>query len=159
MATELRFACTLPAPPRVVWERAVAVSGANDELWPLAKMTLPIQLDSHTPPGEVVGRQLHTWTLAFGFLPVDRRTMQIEVFEEGRFRECSRGLLQGRMCHERTAVGAEDDSTILTDILVFESRGRLADAILQRGVTMTFRRRHRRLRGHFERELEKRDGA
>jgi hypothetical protein len=28
---------------------------------------LPIQLDSHTPPGDVVGRQLHTWTLAFGF--------------------------------------------------------------------------------------------
>ena len=97
--------------------------------------------------------------ISCGFLPVDRRTMQIEVFEEGRFRECSRGLLQGRMCRERTAVPADDDSTVLTDILVFESRGRLADAILQKGVTMTFRRRHRRLRRHFETELKKQGGA
>jgi hypothetical protein len=159
MPTELRFACTLAAPLNVVWERAVAVDGANDELWPLAKMTLPLRLGSHTPPEDVVGRQLHTWMLAFGFVPIDRRTMQIEVFEEGRFRECSKGLLQGRMCHERTAVAADDGCTVLTDILVFESRGRLPDAILRRGITMTFRRRHRRLRGHFDKQLAKLDGA
>jgi hypothetical protein len=85
-----------------------------------------------------------------GFVPVDRRTMQIDVFEEGRFRECSTSWLQGRVCHERTAVAADHGSTVLTDTLVLESHRRLVDALLRTGITLTFRRRHRRLRRHFD---------
>ena len=155
MPIELRFASVLAAPLGVVWERASAVSGANDELWPVAKMTFPFRLDRRTPPEQVVGRHFRSWMLAFGFLPVDRRTMQIEVFEEGRFRECSTSWLQGRVCHERTAVAADHGSTVLTDTLVLESRGRLVDALLRRGVTLTFHRRHRRLRRHFDKESAK----
>jgi len=150
MAIELRFASVLAAPLDVVWERASAIRGANDELWPLAKMTFPLRLDRRTPPEQVVGRHFRSWMLAFGVVPVDRRTMQIEVFEEGRFRECSTSWLQGRMCHERAAVAAGHGSTVLTDTLVLESRGRLVDALLRTSITLTFRRRHRRLRRHFD---------
>ena len=103
MSIELRFESELAAPLVLVWERVVAVSGANDELWPLAKMTFPVRLDSHTPPEDVVGRRFATWTPAFGLVPVDRRTLQVEVFEKGRFRECSMSWLQGQTRHERTA--------------------------------------------------------
>jgi len=150
MPIELRFATVLAAPLGVVWERASAVSGANDELWPLAKMTFPIRLDRRTPPEQIVGRRFRSWMLAFGVVPVDRRTVQIEVFEEGRFRECSTSWLQGRVCHERTAVAVDQGSTVLTDTLVLESHGRLVDALLRRSITLTFRRRHRRLRRHFD---------
>jgi hypothetical protein len=147
---ELRFSSELPAPPDVVWERACSVKGANDELWPFAKMTLPFTLDRHTPPEQVVGHQFHAWSLAFGFLPVGRRTMQIEVLEEGRFRECSRSWTQGHCCHERAAVAGSAGSTILTDTLVVQPRGRLVDAFLTTAITHTFQRRHRRLRNHFD---------
>jgi ligand-binding SRPBCC domain-containing protein len=147
---ECRFSSVLAAPPGVVWERAGAVRGANDELWPFAKMTFPFRLDRRTPPEQVVGHHFRSWTLALGFLPVSRRTMRIEVFEEGRFRECSASWLQGRCCHERTAVAGNDGSTVLTDTLVTESRGRLVDALINAMITVTFRRRHRRLRNHFD---------
>jgi hypothetical protein len=159
MPIELRFTSVLAAPAGVVWERAIAVSGANDELWPLAKMTFPFPLDRRTPPEQVVGRSFRSWMLGFGFVPVDRRTMKIEVFEEGRFRECSTSLLQGRVCHERTAVAADHGSTVLTDTLVAESRGRLLDAFLRTAITMTFRRRHRRLRRHFDKDRPRPENA
>jgi hypothetical protein len=150
MSVELCFESVLEASPIEVWERAGSVSGANDELWPLARMTFPFRLDRHTPPEQVVGKDITGWMLAFGFVPVDRRTMQIEVFEEGRFRECSTSWMQGRWCHERTAVAGDDGSTVLTDRLVLEPRGRLMEAFLRRAITLTFRRRHRRLRNHFD---------
>jgi len=158
MSIELSFTSLLPAPFDVVWGRAVAVDGANDELWPLANMTFPFHLDARTPPEQVLGRTFRSWMLGFGFVPVDRRTMTIEVFERGRFRECSTSLLQGRVCHERTAEPVGDGSTSLTDTLTAESRGRVLDALLRSGVTTTFQRRHRRLRRHFEKK-SRRDSA
>lgn len=159
MPIELQFATVLAAPLDVVWERAVAVSGANDELWPMAKMTFPLRLDSHTPPEQVVGREFRTWMLAFGVVPIDRRTMRIQVFEQGRFRECSTSRMMGRMCHERTAVTTDHGSTVLTDTLMHESRGRLVDALLRTGTTLTFHRRHRRLRRHFDKASPRPDSA
>ena len=152
---ELRFASVLAAPPDVVWERASSVRGANDELWPLAKMTFPFRLDRHTPPEQVVGHEFRSWMLAFGCVPVDRRTMRIEVFEEGRFRECSTSWMQGRWCHERTAVAGNDGSTVLTDMLAIESHGRVKDALLKTAITLTFRRRHRRLRRYLDKASTK----
>ena len=147
---ELRFSTELAAPPDVVWERAGSVSGANDELWPLAKMTFPFPVDRHTPPEQVLGREFRSWMIALGFLPVDRRTLRIEVFEEGRFRESSVSWMQGRWTHERSAVAGDGGSTVLTDTLVIEPRGPLMRAFLSPAITATFRRRHRRLRRHFE---------
>lgn len=146
---ELRFEVELDAPLDAVWERAITIDGANHELWPLAKMNFPIRIDHRTPPDQVVGQNFRTWTLALCVFPIDRRTMHIEVFEHGRFRECSTSLLQGKFCHERTAVARNDGVTVLTDILTVEPRVRLLDAIMNRATAQTFRRRHRRLRSHL----------
>ena len=113
-------------------------------------MTFPFRLDHRTPPEQVVGHQFRSWMHALGVVPVDRRTMRIEVFEEGRFHECSTSWLQGRWCHERTAVAGNDGSTVLTDTLVLDTRGGPRDAVLRAAITLTFRRRHRRLRSHFD---------
>jgi len=50
MAIELTFSSVLEAPPDVVWERAGRVSGINDELWPLARMTCPAHLGRIAAP-------------------------------------------------------------------------------------------------------------
>ena len=77
-------------------------------------------------------------------------SMPVEVLEEGRFVESSTSWLNGRARHERTAIAGEGGSTVLTDRLVIESRGMVVDALIRASVTHTFRRRHRRLRRHFQ---------
>jgi hypothetical protein len=149
MAVEVDLMCELDAPPVVVWDRVVRVSGANDELWPLAKMTRPTVVDRLTAPGKGGLPPFRSWFLLFGVLPIDRRTMQFEVLEEGRFVESSTSWLNGRARHERTATAGAGDSTVLTDKLCIESRGVVVDALIRASVTRTFRRRHRRLRRHF----------
>jgi hypothetical protein len=94
-----------------------------------------------------------SWFLLFGVVPIDRRTMEFELLEEGRFVESSTSWLNGRARHERTAIAGVGGSTVLTDRLVIESRGRLVDALIRASVTQTFRRRHRRLRRHFQRQI------
>jgi hypothetical protein len=151
MPFEVEFTSVLEAAPAVVWDRVVRVTGANDELWPLAKMTRPTVVDRLTAPGLGGLPPFRSWFLLFGLVPIDRRTMQFEVLEEGRFVESSTSWLNGKARHERTAIAGVGGSTVLTDKLVVESRGKVVDALLRAGVTSTFRRRHRRLRRHFQR--------
>jgi hypothetical protein len=150
MPIEVEFTSSLEAPPAVVWDRVVRVSGANDELWPIARMTRPSVVDRLTAPGHGGLPPFRSWFLLFGVVPIDCRTMEFEVLEEGRFVESSTSWLNGRARHERTAIAGGVGSTVLTDRLVIESRGRLVDALIRAGVTQTFRRRHRRLRQHFQ---------
>ncbi len=150
MPVEVEFISALEAPPAVVWDRVVRVTGANDELWPLAKMTRPSVVDRLTAPGHGGLPKFRSWFLLFGVVPIDRRTMEFEVLEEGRFVESSTSWLNGRARHERTAIAGVGASTVLTDRLVIESRGTLVDALIRASVTQTFRRRHRRLRRHFQ---------
>src|SRR6266567_8835286 len=150
MPVEVEFISALEAPPAVVWDRVVRVTGANDELWPFAKMTRPSVVDRLTTPGNGGLPAFLSWFLLFGVVPIDRRTMEFEVLEEGRFVESSASWLYGRGRHERTAIAGAGGSTVLTDRLVIESRGKLVDALIWAGVTQTFRRRHRRLRWHFQ---------
>jgi ligand-binding SRPBCC domain-containing protein len=150
MAIEVSFSCVLDAPPEAVWERAGRVSGINDELWPFARMKFPAHLDRiATPPHAVGAPPVHTWMLAFGFLPIERRAIRFDVLEEGRFVDCSIGWMNGRWRHDRSVVAREDGTTVLTDKLVLEPRMRLMSALLRPVVTRMFRRRHRRLRRHF----------
>ena len=150
MPIEVEFTSALEAPPAVVWDRVVRVSGANHELWPFAKMTRPSVVDRLTAPGKGGLPTFRSWFLLFGVVPIDRRTMEFEVLEEGRFVESSTSWLNGRARHERTAIARGVDATVLTDRLVIESRGTLVDALIRASVTQTFRRRHRRLRRHFQ---------
>jgi hypothetical protein len=83
--------------------------------------------------------------------PVDHRTIQFDVLEEGRMVERSRSRFKGTWRHERTVVAGTGGSSVLTDNLVVESRGRLVDAYPRAVLTRTFRLRHRRLQRHFAR--------
>jgi hypothetical protein len=82
-------------------------------------------------------------------VPIDRRTIQFEVLDEGRLIESSSSRFNGNWRHERTARAGVGGSTVLTDKLVIESRGKLADSFTRASLTYMFRRRHRRLRRHF----------
>jgi hypothetical protein len=150
MPVEVEFMSALEAPLAVVWDRVVRVTGANDELWPLAKMKRPSVVDRLTAPGHGGLPPFRSWFLLFGVGPIDRRTLEFEGLEVGRFGECSTSWLNGRARHERTAIAGVGGSTVLTDRLVIESRGMLVDALIRASVTQTFRRRHRRLRRHFQ---------
>jgi hypothetical protein len=146
---EVEFTSVLEAAPDVVWDRVVRVSGANDELWPFAKMTAPSFADRLTGPGNGRLPLFRSWFLLFGVVPIDRRTIQFEVLDEGRMIERSSSRLNGNWRHERTASAGAEGSTVLMDKLVIESRGRLLDSFTRASLTYTFRRRHRRLRQHF----------
>jgi len=150
MPIEVEFISALEAPPAVVWDRVVRVTGANDELWPFSKMTRPCVVDRLTAYGNGGLPPFRSWFLLFGVVPIDRRTMEFEVLEEGRFVESSTSWLNGRARHERSAIAGVGGSTVLTDRLVIESRGLVVDALIRASVTQTFRRRHRRLRRHFQ---------
>ena len=149
MAIEVEFTSVLGAAPEVVWDRVVRVTGANDELWPFAKMTAPSFADRLTGPGNGRLPPFRSWFLLFGVFPVDRRTIQFEVLDEGRMIESSSSRLNGSWRHERTVSTGIRGSTVLMDKLVIESRGRLTDSLTRASLTYMFRRRHRRLRRHF----------
>lgn len=140
---------TLDAPTEVVWDRVVRVSGANKELWPFARMTRPAFEDRLTSPEPGKLPPFRTWFLLFGLIPIARRTMELEVLEEGRFVESSSSWITGRQRHERLATTGAPGSTLLIDRLTIESQNRTIDAVMRAGVTTTFRLRHRRLRRHF----------
>jgi hypothetical protein len=84
MPVEIEFASVLEAAPNVVWDRVVRVSGANDELWPFAKMTAPSFADRLTGPGHGRLPAFRSWFLLFGVIPIDRRTIHFEVVDEGQ---------------------------------------------------------------------------
>jgi len=148
---EVEFVSELEAPLALVWDRVVRVSGANDELWPFAKMTRPAFEDRLTAPGPGFSLPpFRTWFLLFGVVPIARRSMQLEVLAEGRFVETSTSWLTGTSRHERVATTGAGGSTVLADRLTIESRGKVMDAVMRAGITRTFRRRHRRLQRHFQ---------
>lgn len=149
MPIVVEFVSTLNAPPELVWDRVASVSGANKEVWPLARMTRPSFEDRMTPkePGSLP--PFRTWFLIFGFVPIARRSVQYEVLEEGRFIETSTSWLLGTQQHERSVTDSTGESTVLTDRLTSEPRGKWADAFNKASVSATFHMRHRRLRRHF----------
>jgi hypothetical protein len=146
---EVELVSELEAPRALVWDRVVRVSGANDELWPFAKMTRPAFEDRLTSPEPGMLPPFRTWFLLFGLVPVARRSMQLEVLAEGRFVETSTSWLTGTSRHERVATTGARGSTVLTDRLTIESRGKVMDAVMRAGISTTFRRRHRRVQRHF----------
>jgi hypothetical protein len=112
-------------------------------------MTSPSFADRLTGPGNGRLPPFRGWFLLFGVVPIDRRTIQFEVLDEGRMIENSSSRLNGHWRHERTASTGLGGSTVLMDKLIIESRGKFADSFTRASLTYTFRRRHRRLRRHF----------
>jgi hypothetical protein len=113
MPVEIEFASVLEAAPNVVWDRVVRVSGANDELWPFAKMTAPSFADRLTGPGHGRLPAFRSWFLLFGVIPIDRRTIHFEVLDEGRMIENSSSNFNGTWRHVRTASASAGGTTVL----------------------------------------------
>lgn len=149
MSIVVEVVSTLDAPPELVWDRVASIRGANKEVWPFARMTRPSFEDRMTSKEPGVLPPFRTWFLVFGFVPIARRSVQYEVLEEGRFVETSTSWLLGTQQHERVVTDSTGESTVLTDRLTSESRGKLVDAFVRASVSATFDMRHRRLRRHF----------
>src|SRR5258708_33506097 len=113
MPVEVEFISALEAPPAVVWDRVVRVTGANDELWPFAKMTRPSVVNRLTAPGHGGLPPFRSRFLLFGVVPIVRRTMEFEVLEEGRFVESSTSWLNGRARPKQTAIPGPGRYTLL----------------------------------------------
>lgn len=152
---EIVISSVLPVAPAFVWDRVATAEGINDELRPLARMTMPPGLRGKTIDDVEVGVELgRSWILAGGLLPVDYDDLCLVELEPGRrFRERSRTVAFAVWSHERT-IEPLDAGCRITDRLGFELKRPIAgipgSAWLARAiVSLLFGHRHRRLRRRF----------
>ena len=98
----LHFESRLAAEPPVIWLHVTQMSGVNEELMPLMKMSSPKRYDCmslrEAPTGELL---FHSWLLAFGILPFDRHALTIEHLWDYGFQEHSHSWLQRQWRHKR----------------------------------------------------------
>lgn len=146
---ELTRSSVLRASPEAVWAHAMSPSGVNRELWPLLRMTFPIDvrdLAERWRPGRVLFR---SWILLLGILPVEYDDLAFAEVEPGRrFLERSTLLSQRLWEHERI-VEAADGGTRLTDRVHFVPRVASLAPIHGAVFRAVFRLRHRNLRRLF----------
>ncbi len=150
MPAELRFESTLAAPAAEVWARIQTMEGANHELGPWIRMSVPRVARGRgieeAPLGELAFR---SWILLFGLFPLDRHSLRLMELEEGhRFLERSWSFFQRVWEHERSVEGVQGGSR-LVDRLMFEPRLRLITPLLTIVIRALFRHRHRRLGRYF----------
>ena len=146
----LTFQSDLAATETVIWERVSRMSGVNDELWPLVRMTRrPDGSDPifRTPMGDHVA--FPSWILLFGVLPIDRHALAANSIGSG-FDERSSSWLQ-RFWNHRRRLQVIDGGTRVCDELEFEPRLRLLEPLVGPVIGVIFRHRHRRLARRFRR--------
>lgn len=124
--------------------------GVNRELFPLARMSYPMQfanLDSARIP---LGRRaFRSWILAAGVLPIDYDDLTFIEIEPGRrFLERSPMLSQREWQHERV-VEAVQGGSVLTDHVRFVPRMVVLGPFFLAVFRMAFRLRHWNLRRLF----------
>lgn len=143
-------ASRLAAPAERVWSHAVTMSGVNDELWPLARMSFPREMATLSLSAEPLGRPLFRSTIyLLGLLPVDYDEITIVEFEPGRrFLERSVMFTQAVWQHERTVEPCTEGCTI-TDRVQFEPRVRWLGPLYRPVFAAAFSLRHLRLRRLF----------
>lgn len=147
----LRFVSRLAANQAPVWASISTMTGVNEELMPLVRMTYPKQADAmkitDAPLGEVA---FASYVLLFGLLPLDRHALRLEqIFPGEGFLEDSTSLLQRRWRHERHVTPDGDRHCILSDDLRFEPRVPLFTPIVRRIVRAVFDHRHQQLHKKF----------
>lgn len=150
------FTSHLESSAATVWSCASTMSGVNDELRPLMRMTTPrtlggtrdnIRLDAPI--------EFASWLLALRLLPFDRHRLRIErvianddgARSEHGFDERSSSLLQREWVHHRriTPEPLRSGCTV-SDHLEITPRLRLTRPIVSLLVRRLFEHRHRRLR-------------
>jgi ligand-binding SRPBCC domain-containing protein len=147
----LSFSTRVAASAPDVWAVVSTMDGVNAELRPLMRMTHPPHLTSLADADIVLGElAMHSWLLAFGFLPIDRHALGLErVYDGEGFDEESTSWLQRRWRHERRVIDEGDGTSTVTDELTAEPRLGLLAPVLRRVVTALFRHRHRQLARRF----------
>ena len=151
-AVRIEVSSRLAAPRSEVWARVSTMSGVNDELLPLVRMTYPGPRSASLAglafmPGEVLFR---SWVLAFGFLPFDRHALSLCTVTDGvGFVEESTSWLQRRWRHERQLDDLPDGGCTVTDRLIVEPRLGAASRLTRALVQRIFTHRHHRLRARF----------
>jgi ligand-binding SRPBCC domain-containing protein len=140
----------VPASPDVVWARVSTFEGINAELQPLMRMTAPASVRALEPADVVLGERIfRSWVLLFGVLPIDFDDLTLVELEPGRgFLERSRMLSMRVWEHERRLQPVAGGCRIV-DRLTFQPRLPGMGPLLERFIRLTFRHRHRRLRGQF----------
>jgi ligand-binding SRPBCC domain-containing protein len=139
-----RVASRLAASPEAVWARVATVEGVNDELWPIARMTVPAGATLRT------GRLGRSWILLAGVLPIDWDDLCLEAFEPGRgFRERSTLASAREWHHDRRLEPLADGGCRVVDQIAFTPRVRALGGVQSLLFAATFRWRHRRLRRSF----------
>jgi len=140
----------VPASPDVVWARVSTFEGINAELQPLMRMTAPGSVRALEPADVVLGERIfRSWVLLFGVLPIDFDDLTLVELEPGRgFLERSRMLSMRVWEHERRLQPVAGGCRIV-DRLTFQPRLPGMGPLLERFIRLTFRHRHRRLRGQF----------
>jgi ligand-binding SRPBCC domain-containing protein len=142
----------LAAPAADVWAYATTATGINEELMPIARMTVPRGLGADFGIADVVApRRLgRSWLLLGGLLPFDYDDIGIEAIGPGfAFRERSTMLSQRAWDHDRSVEPLGEDACVVTDRIRFEPRVPGIAPLLRPVFQLTFRHRHRRLRRRF----------
>lgn len=148
------------APSERVWAHATRMQGVNRELWPLARMTHPPDIDAIDRPGFEPGRRLfRSWILAAGLVPIDYDDLTLLELEPGRrFLECSPMGSQREWEHERT-LEPDGADTIVTDRIRFVPRLAMLGPLFLAVFRLAFRLRHRNLRRIFPGPADPADSA
>jgi ligand-binding SRPBCC domain-containing protein len=141
----------LAAPVAEVWQHATTVSGINEELRPVLRMTAPADVRGLDPTTITLGKRIcRSWLLLGGILPVEYDDLVVVELEAGRrFLERSTMLTQRVWQHERVLEPDGPAACVLTDRLIFQPRTRWLLPVVSRIVRSLFRHRHRRLRRRF----------
>lgn len=142
----------LAAPAADVWAFATTAQGINEELMPIARMTVPRGLGADFGIADVVApRRLgRSWLLLGGVVPFDWDDIGIEAIGPGfAFRERSTMFSQRAWDHDRTVEPLGERACLVTDRIRFEPRVPAIAPLLRPVFQFTFRHRHRRLRRRF----------
>jgi hypothetical protein len=145
------LASDLAAPQPDVLAHAATIAGANRELGPLLRMTIPRSFRELTLFDAPVGQPLfRSWVLFAGLVPIDFDHLSFEAIDPGSgFVESSTMLSMTMWRHERRVAANERGGSRLIDRITFTPRipgtGRLLTWITR----ALFRHRHARLRTIF----------
>lgn len=142
----------IATPAEEVWAFATTAAGINEELMPIARMTVPRGLGGDFGLADVVApRRLgRSWLLLGGLIPFDWDDIGIERIGPGfSFSERSTMLSQRAWHHDRTVEPFGDGACTVTDQIHFVPRVPLLAPLLRPIFLRTFRHRHRRLHRRF----------
>lgn len=138
----------LHASKEQVWRDIFDMKKINEELFPLARMTYPKDIN-WIHPVETKQVLFGSWILLFGVLPVDQHFLRFEEVKEGTgFHEYSYSIMHHFWRHQRN-LETKGQKTILTDEVEFAPQAPALGLLMKAMYKLVFRNRHRQLRKRY----------